>query len=545
MASLQPSSIRQAIAGWWGQGSRNEVLPGYAGGQFWQRRPLLCGLIYLGVLAAYGLVLGMTGRLYLMALVVPLVVMALLIIWVLPESKNPPLRAVRFFLFGFIMVLLGWPDYLAFDLPGLPWITAVRLFAFPLAAVLLISLSTSSRFRAEIAETLAATPWTWKLVAAFAAIAAMSVAFSKDPAFSANRFVVAMLYWIMIYFCCAWVFRKPGAAMTFAAMIWGFAVLMSLAGALEWRMQALPWAGHIPSFLTIDDPVLQTILAAKSRATTGIYRIQSKFLTPLSFAEFLALSTPVVLFFVLYGRSLLVKLAAGLSILLIGFCVYRTDSRLGMGGFMLSFLMMLLAWAVLRWRQVKGSILGPAVTLAYPALFAAFITATFFVGRLRVMVWGGGAQSFSSQAREEQVSQGIPMILSQPWGRGIGRGAAELGFTNPGGILTIDTYFLQVGLEFGVIGFLVYYGMFVAQAYYSAFAILKARTTEQMLVAPLIMALVNFVVIKTVLSQQENHAFVFAILGTLTALIWRINTNDGADPLPRPHKAARERAAAR
>lgn len=522
MASIQSSRIGQVLTGLFGRGEDDAILPGYAKPRFWQRRRILWIMLYMGIIAAYGVAVGMTGPVYVMALAVPLVLLALLIIWVLPESENAPVRWVRFLLFGFLAALMGWPDYLALDLPGLPWITAVRLFAFPLAAVLLICLSISRRFRAEIMQSLSATPLTWRLVTAFTLIAAISVGFSGDVGFSANRLVVALLYWVMIYFCSAWVFRKPGAAMVFAGLIWGFAILVCLIALQEWQMKALPWAGRIPSFLAVDDPVLQKILSAKSRATTGLYRVQSKFLTPLSFAEFLVLATPVVLFFLVFSRSVLLRAAAALSLCLLALCIFRTDSRLGIGGFMLSFLMFILAWSALRWQQVKDSILGPAVTLAYPALFAAFIAATFFIGRLRVMVWGGGAQSFSSQAREDQVATGIPMILSQPWGRGIGRGAQELGFTNPAGSLTIDSYFLQVGLEFGVIGFLIYFGIFIVQIFYSANNVLKARTMEQLLIVPLTIAMINFVVIKTVLSQQDNHALVFAMLGALTALIWRV-----------------------
>ncbi len=43
-------------------------------------------------------------------------------------------------------------------------------------------------------------------------------------------------------------------------------------------------------------------------------------------------------------------------------------------------------------------------------------------------------------------------IISRPWGYGIGQGGITLGFASPSGVLTIDSYFLSVLLEFGMSG---------------------------------------------------------------------------------------------
>ncbi len=53
------------------------------------------------------------------------------------------------------------------------------------------------------------------------------------------------------------------------------------------------------------------------------------------------------------------------------------------------------------------------------------------------------------------------------------------------------------------------------------------RTDDDIeLVAPAIIALMNFILIKSVLSQQENHALVFVILALVVALIWRAKQNE-------------------
>jgi len=505
-----------------GHAGERPVIAGYTGRMISPAARLaLLAMLGLFVLI-YGAAVTFLGEALPMVLAAPLPILLGLVIWALPDMKSAPVRWLSILLFAFIVALLAWPDYIALALPGMPWITALRLVVTPLAAITLICLSISRTFRAELAERLSATPLTWKMLAAFMLLAGLSIVVSGNPGFSANKFIVAQLNYTLIFFVSAWVFVKPGRVEVLAWMLWGFVIYVCLIGLLEWRMQGLPWAGRIPSFLAVEDPTVQRILSAKSRASTGIYRVQSKFTTPLGLAEFLAYTTPVVLYFVVLGRNWAIRGAALLTLPLMLHTITRTDSRLGFVGFSLAILLYGLGWSVMQWKNRRGSVFGPAITLAYPALLIAAFASTFLVGRISNRVWGTGAQSYSSMAREEQVEMGLPMVLSQPWGRGLGRGGEVLGFTNPAGVMTIDTYWLAIALEVGVLGFVFYYGIFVAQSIYGAKAILHARTREEKFLVPLVIVMIQFLIIKAIFSQMENHPLVFALLGVMTALIYRI-----------------------
>ncbi|MCB2015635.1 MAG: O-antigen ligase family protein [Sphingobium sp.] len=470
----------------------------------------------------YGMAFGIFASYFLLQLMIPLVVLVLLIIWVLPEMDYAPVDLLDKLVLTFIVALLCWPDYLALAFPGLPWITMIRLVIVPLLLTLLICVSISGAFRAQMKEVFNETPLVWKGLVTFAVIAFISIAFSRDIANSINKFTVAILYWVTIFFASAYVFQRRTRAQILVYMLWAIAVYVCLIAAWEWRLQAVPWAGRIPSFLAIQDPSVQQILSAKSRAALGIYRVQSKFTTPLGLAEFMALSTPFVLHIILTSKQWIFRIAAAATIPLIFNTIIMTDSRLGVVGFFMSFLLYFLAWGVWRWRNDRDSIFGPAIVIGYPVVLGLFIAATFFVGRLRAMVWGGGAQQYSTQAREQQVAAGMPMIMKHPWGHGIGQGALTLNHRNQAGELTIDTYYLAVGLEYGVIGFIVYYGMFLAAIIYGGLAYMKARSTDTMVLAPLCIALTNFFVIKAIFSQQENHPAVFLMLGAVTALVLKV-----------------------
>jgi hypothetical protein len=276
----------------------------------------------------------------------------------------------------------------------------------PLVFVFLIALSMSALVRHEIKAVLTASPILTRLVIGFAVIQVLSVALSRNVPFSLEKLIVAQLYWTLIFFVGCWVFSRPGRTERWAALLCLMLVPLGLIGLWEWSREQVPWAGRIPSFLKVEDESVQRILAGGGRAATGKYRVITTFTTALGFAEYLALTTPFLIHFVVGPFRLLVRLAAAVALPVTFLLVVLTDSRLGAAGFMLSFVLYLAAWGVLRWRHHRGSLFGPAVTLAYPLLFAGFIAATFTVGRLRRMVWAAVSTNSARKRARSNMRKG-------------------------------------------------------------------------------------------------------------------------------------------
>src|SRR3569833_3291834 len=95
-----------------------------------------------------------------------------------------------------------------------------------------------------------------------------------------------------------------------------------------------------------------------------------------------------------------------------------------------------------------------------------------------------------------------------PFGYGIGMGGETLGFGRElSGMITIDTYYLSVLLEYGVIGFIVYYGMFAIAIYNGGLKSLFSKTLseDKSFVLPITVSLITFIVIKSVFCQQDNQ----------------------------------------
>jgi hypothetical protein len=506
---------------------RPVVLKPYSG----EQRPLLVRLLKMGLWASLPLILFVYGFAYalttpwlILQFAAPLVVLALLVIWALPDSRYAPTGAMEGMFFAFFAALIAWPNYVALNLPGMPWITIQRLLGFPLLFLLLISVSISRDVRRQMAETLSAGPAVWKLMVAFVVLDVIALVVGGMEA--TNGLIVHQVSWTSIFFVSCYVFLKPGRAERWAVFAWVLALVVGAIGVDEYLHGKVPWAGHLPSFLGTDNnPLVQKILAGAVRDGTDKYRVQSTFTTSLGLAEYFALAVPFIIHFIAGRYNFVVKVLAGLTLPFLLFVVFTTDSRLGVIGFLLSFLLYLLLWGAERWRRLKGDLIGPAITLAYPAIFTLAIASTLFVGRIRRKVWGDGSQNSSNQGREHQYQIAFEKLLERPWGYGTEHAAGIAGSVTESGVLTIDTYYVVIALNYGVVGFFVYYTMFVIPIVMSGrFALSGAlwRDRELSLLMPVAVSLTNYVVIKSVFSNPDNHPMAFMMLGMALALVARV-----------------------
>ena len=503
------------------------------------RRPLQrwLGFLVLLVVAGFCLVYGFAFALFaprlLLPLVAPLPLMAMVAIWALPETRRAPTRALTTLLFAFIGALILWPNYIAFAPPGLPWITMLRLTGFPLVLTLLICVSVSEQFRERLAFALSGEPLIWKSLALFLLLQFVSIAFSDRVGFSIDRFVVAQVSWTGIFFTSAYVFLTPNRVQKMASLLWILVIPVGIIGIFEWRVQHVLWAGHIPSFLQIDDPAVQVTLASKFRQGSAQYRTHSTFNTSLGLGEYLALTLPFIIHFALGAYNWTIKIAAAATIPFLIFIVYITGSRLSVVGCMMSFLFYAVAWAILYWRANRESILAPAFVLALPVGLLMAASLILVWRPLHDLAFGGnGGTKSSTEARQEQLALAIPKFLARPWGYGIGKAADTVGFKIQTGTVTLDSYYITVMIEYGIIGFIVYYGMIAMSIYvagrYSLVSV--GRSKDYGFLVPIAIALLNFFVIKSVFAAEDNHAIIFMFLGMIVALISRLRRETETTP---------------
>lgn len=478
---------------------------------------IIVGLLLL--CAAYGATFALLAPAFLVNFAIPLAILAALVIWALPEGDYAPVQLLKPLYLAFFLVLFLWPNYLAIDVAGLPWITLLRAVGLPLTGILLVCISVSGAFRRQIAAVMGVDPWAWRMLAFFVAIQAFSVVVSVNKGVSTNHFIVSLSNTTAIAVISAVLFSRSGFANLWQKVIIVITLVLCVIGFFEFQNHRVLWANHIPPFLRVDDKSVLKALAGMTRF--GSHRVQATSTTPLGLAEFLGLAAPFVLHYVLGSHPVALRIAAAVLLPVTVATIFLTDSRLGVVLCILGLLFYILLWAALRWRRIKKSILAPAIVIAYPAIFTSVIAATFVVGRLRIMVWGGGAVQSSNEGRKQQWLQGLPKLFDRPWGHGESTSASVLQFYN-GPTLTIDSYWLGILLDYGVLGFILFYGLFARAGWAATKELLVGDLNrEQSLLLPLAVSLINFIVVKSVLSQEANHPLAYMMIGGTLGLIYQ------------------------
>jgi hypothetical protein len=498
-------------------------------------RSLAPGVMVAGalILAAacfvYGFYFSVMAPARIMPFTVPLALLGGLVVWALPAGSYAPTRALEPIYFAFFAALIVWPNYLAVALPGLPWMTMLRLTVVPLILVFLVCLSVSPTFRTKLADVMSGEPYLWRMFVILVAIQTATLAMSNNLPKSINLYIIAQMNWTMIFLVGVVVFTRRGFTQHWATMLIVMLTGLCFLGLWENQLKHVPWAGHIPTIFKIEDEAVLRVLAGGMRSATKIYRVQATATTPLGLAEILGLATPFALHFMLDRYNLALRILGAFYIPLSVHLILLTDSRLGLIATLGSLMVYLLIWAFIQWRQRKTSLIGPTVVLTYPLIAIATLAATLFVGRLRNEIWGDGSQNASNESRRIQWDMAIPKILKNPIGHGTGKGGDTLGFANAAGVGTIDSYYITIFLELGVLGFIVYYGIMLRGAWVAAnVAIRSPLERELRLLIPFSVALVNYVIVKSVLSQDANHPLVFMMLGAVVALTYRARQQEAA-----------------
>lgn len=495
------------------------------------RKVLFFGMcVFLGVF--YGFWGTVLPTAFIIILIIPYIILSLVLLWVLPDGAHAPDGALRNLFLVFTAVTFLWPNYLAISLPGLPWLSMRRIFGLIMGTVFLVALASSRSMRADIVAAMRSIPLLWKLIVAFFVVQIFSMIFSVYPVLAYKHWFNSQYAWTVVFFLSVYVFLTTGNLLRWVKLISVAAVIISLIAIAEQRNQMVLWANHIPPFFKIDDDIIQRILNPNFRG--GQYRSQAIFSVSLAMAEFLALAFTLILHRFLGNVSPRERagLLAAMIVTIAG--IGMSGARVGFVGLVVGLAIYFMIWGYRRYRESKTDVIGAALTYGYPALLAVAVTLILTVDALRFRILGGGGSQISNDARELQFDMAPNVIMARPiFGYGGGRGADALGYRTPGGDLTIDTYILSVVLDYGIVGFLIFYGAILYALVRVGLAVFKLPNTprdrdeeEIGYLLPLVVMLAQFFFIKTVLSQEENHSILFMIYGGILALFWRLKQRE-------------------
>lgn len=493
-----------------------------------RRRPAMIGSLLLYVaLIAYAMFAGMAVAVLppelWMIPASPIFIAAGLILWCLPDQNTVPRVITAGLLSFFIASNYVWPSYVALNLPGLPWLNPQRLALFLLLITSLYGYATSSAMREKTLEVVRSERVMWLAFSGFWICSLAALAFSGSMmVFSFNKWVNYQIYWSFLFIIAAFLLRKPGTATVLVRALMIAGILTALISLPEYIGRSVPWIGHIPDFLIGDPEIYRSVADDHARLGLDMYRARSSFTLSITFAEFLAMCLPFLLHEFLNAKHQIRRMLMGAAILLVMISMaFWTGSRSGMNGLIIGLFGYPALWVLRRWKKDKQDLLAPTIISLSPVILGGFVTLLFVWQRLRVMTFGGGMHSFSDNAREIQWELAVQRLLSNPFGYGAGRATEVLGYTNRGGFKTIDSYYINFLLDYGVMGF-----VFIALLALTAVVVglklyLETDDKEEQWSGPIAVSVIAFIVIKSVLSQGENIPLFFTLCGAMCALSWR------------------------
>lgn len=497
------------------------ILPPYQRGPVAPSLARRSAVVALQLLAAaiYGVAAVILPPELIVVLIVPVVVCFLIALWLMPDRRIFPLRPIMRMFGVTLFLMLAWPNYIAVVLPGLPWLTPTRMALFGLTFLFLYSVSTSSPLRHHLLTVAGSSKLLWTTFLIWQAAMVVSLVFSPAIAKSMKGLFDNELRLVQMFFIGCLVFAPRGGATWAVRLMLIMAAIWAVDGFIELRLGYPPWAYSIPSFMKIDDNALANILGSQARSDDGIYRVRGPYVNSLVLSEFFAMCTPFIIHFLLTGRRPALRVAMAFLWPLVIAAIVVTQSRLGLVGTLLSVGLYVPFWAFRQWRANGTSIIGPSLLFGAPLVAGALIGVIFSSHTLTMRILGGGAQASSDEARTVQRNLAIPKIATHPLGYGLDQSAKTLGFYSPSGLLTVDNHYLTTLLDIGIPGAIGFYGMFLAASVIGVRVFMTTATREHELAGPLGIMCFNFVVLKSVLSEEHSHSLALLLVG-MSAALW-------------------------
>jgi hypothetical protein len=277
----------------------------------------------------------------------------------------------------------------------------------------------------------------------------------------------------------------------------------------------------------VEQGILDTVLGAERRTGEDQNRVKATFFISLTFAEFIAIVLPFALHFLVTAENMYKRAIAAALIILLVTGAFLSGARSGLIGTIAGVALFILIWSIRRYRThaSRRDMIAPAVLWMYPAGAFGLMFAVLFFGRVRSKVLGATQHEASTNVRFEMWEMALPHVIRNPIGHGPFVGGEVVGYTLPSGMITLDSYGINLIVEYGPLGLLLFFLFFAWAVWLGLKTYFNteegAATEEEELAGPAAVAIVAFLIIRLVLSQTEIMHFSYALAGMVVALHWR------------------------
>jgi hypothetical protein len=445
------------------------------------------------------------------------------VIWMLPDAdahsrgevQDLPFMPV---LLAFVASIIVWPSYIAVVIPGLPWLTPPRIVLAVMLSLMLIYYPQHSRSRHQVVEILSydRTLISLFLLYELLNIVVLPLAPSATETLSFWTLQDTMNFSAVIM--AAGMMHRPRNFQIIYAVITCAAIYSMLVAVLENYMQIPPWADHIPSFMRIDDEWLARILSPQARIGDTRYRIRSTFPVVLYYTLYLSLVLPMVLYAItrMRGRYRILGVAV---LVLVLHTAWFANARTAI----IALIVPLAAFSVLvlmrslRSGGTRRDVLKFGIQAALILMFTGMmggVLATSHTAQMYVI--GGKQHAGSDDARERQWANARAQLASNPIGIGLGNSIEKVGIDVRGRKI-VDSLYINMLVDLGVLGFIAYFGMFLRCAWLGIRCFLRAANEVEEYAGAAAIGLIGYTINCSVVSNTDSAYLAFLFCGLIVA----------------------------
>jgi hypothetical protein len=470
-------------------------------------------IVYTGFLVAIG------GTLAFRFVSFPIGVMALLSIWLLPDVEKADTAPFYKLLSVYMFLMVAWPTYVAIAIPGLPWVTPPRIVLGLMLVTMLTHFPQIADARRKVVDLLTYDPLAFRLYGLFLLMQLVVVPLAESPVDVISYEVMQGILDISAMIAAAWCFSDVTKVPRLMRLLVLACILTMLISLLENYLQRPPWFGYIPNFMKIDPVSLETYMSPQSRVGDPRYRIRATFGIVLYYSQYLGLMFPALLYEMWKAKGWK-RVLSLLLIPLILQTVWFINARTATIALLTSlFIFGGLVMARQMFFRPRGDALKSGIMLSLVLLALAMLAgAVASSHRLQMYTFGGQQHVGSNDVRAQQWVGAWRAVRANPIGVGMGTPLPEVGKVSSGGVAIVDSYYINLLVGVGPLGFIGFIGCLARVAYLGLMTFLRARDDLEEWGGVMAISLVNYIISDYVISCADNNYLAFTLAAGILAL---------------------------
>ncbi|MEI6486035.1 MAG: hypothetical protein WCO11_07185 [Sphingomonadales bacterium] len=487
--------------------------------RWWKALTIVFAAVALVLVVYTGFLVALGGTLALRFVGFPIGVMALLTLWMLPDVDKPDNPPFWKLLSIYMFMMVAWPTYVAIAIPGLPWVTPPRLVLAVMLIIMLTHFPQVAEARRKVMAVVGHDVWAFRLYLVYMVMEVIVLPLSPAPLDAVSYEVMQGVLDLSAMIVAAWLFADIRNVPKLMRILVLGAIVTMLVTIVENLMQRPPWMGYIPSLFRIDSELIESYLSPQARVGDNRYRVRATFGVVLYYSQYLGIILPPMLYQMwrMPGwRRALAVLMLPLILQTVWYCNARTAfvalfvSLFGYGGLVLTRQIFFRR----RGDGLQSGILVAVILLAIVGLAGAIASSH----RLQMYTFGGSQHVGSNEVRDLQWRNALRAVARNPIGVGMGVQLPDVGIVSSRGIAVIDSFYINLLVGVGPIGFIAFMGCMLRVAWLGLMTFMRAEDELEEWGGALALSVINFVIAAYVISYSDNNYLVFTFLVGILAL---------------------------